>query len=81
MIDLEQYKSRIGQFCPKSKNKKFLYKRYFSHENTYNENCGKHELSSMQFVVKMTMLLVRPGYNSWLSGILISQWRIFCETP
>ena len=25
--------------------------------------------------------LCRPGYNSWLSGILRSQWRIFCETP
>ena len=80
MIDLEQYRSRIGQFCPKSKNKKFLYKRYFSHEDTYNENCGKYALSSMQFVVKLTMFLVLTS-SVWSVADSSVVQRSSCQVP
>ena len=58
MIDITQYRSRIGQYCHRSRSRKYLYRGYFYQENTYNETCGKYTLSSIQSILKLAMFLV-----------------------
>ena len=58
MIDIITYRSRIGIFSPKSKNKKFLYKRKYYEEFNWNKNLsGKKTLFLLQSVRKLVMLL------------------------
>ena len=57
MIDLEQFRSRIGQFCPKNRNHKFLYKYYpFEVENECKSS--KNLLTCIQAVIKLIAILV-----------------------
>ena len=62
MIDISQYRSRIGQFAQKSSSKKLLSRNCYN----YNENqSSKFLLSSIQGLLKLTVFLVLTS-SIWL---------------
>ena len=70
MVDINIYRSRIGQFSPKNKTKKYLYKREYYEQFAWNENkSGKNLFLVLQFLVKAVLicLLLLPSnilYNT-----------------
>ena len=66
MIDIAQYRCRIGQFCQKSSNKKFLYKSYRYEAESTDEKWGKCVLLSLQVLMKIVLilLLTSPAWSA-----------------
>ena len=58
MIDINIYRCRIGLFCPKSSNKKFVYRRQYYRQFSWNESqAGRNLLLTIQSIVKFVLLL------------------------
>ena len=55
MIDISQYRARIGQFYSKVKTGKFLYRKFSYKKKT---NSGKNVLRNMKSVMKFSILAV-----------------------
>ena len=75
MIDIITYRSRIGLFSPKIKKNKFLYKRKYYEEFSWNKNhSGRKTLFLLQSVIKLVMLLclLCPSSSVPESDLLIS---------
>ena len=62
MIDLAQYRCRIGQFCQKLPSKKFLYKSYQYEAESTDEKLGKYVLSSSQVLMKIVVILLLTSH-------------------
>ena len=79
MTDIITYRSRIGLFSPKIKKNKFLYKRKYYEEFSWNKNhSGKKTLFLLQSVIKLVMLicLLCPSRSVPESDLLISRQRL-----
>ena len=58
MIDINNYRSRIGLFNPKPRKNKFLYKNEYYKKSCWNENqAGSKTLFLIQSVFKFVLLL------------------------
>ena len=65
MIDINTYRGRIGLFSPKIHENKFLLRRDYYKQASWNENkSGEITLSVMVFVFKMFLLLGLLQHNS-----------------
>ena len=59
MIDINTYRSRIGQFSQKIKNKKYLYTRKFYRTYCWNENkTGKNAITFITSIFKISLLVI-----------------------
>ena len=68
-MDIVQYRCRIGQFCPKNRRRKYLYRNYSSKSSS--EKTGKSVLSSIQYFLKIITVLVLTS-QAWLPFIVPS---------
>ena len=62
MVDIAQYRCRIGQFCQKLPNKKFLYRCYQYETVSDDEKVGRHVLSCAQVLMKIAVILVLTSH-------------------
>ena len=59
MIDINTYRSRIGQFSQRISSRKYLYRREFYYKNCWNENpAGKNALSAIKIILKIILITV-----------------------
>ena len=59
MIDINTYRSRIGLFCPKLRNNKFMTKSEYYRSFSENEDqSGKISLSILKCIFKVVLILV-----------------------
>ena len=58
MIDIAQYRCRIGRFCQKPFNKKFLYRNYESEKEKNDVKLGRNVMSCLHVLLKITLILV-----------------------
>ena len=79
MISIEEYRCRIGQFCPSLKSRKCLSRNYLYRENIYKESRGIFTFFAVQSCLKIWMLLavtfawqVTPAHTRSCSVLSIS---------
>ena len=79
MISIEEYRCRIGQFCPSLKSRKCLSRNYLYRENIYKESRGIFTFFAVQSCLKILMLLavtfawqVTPAHTRSCSVLSIS---------
>ena len=58
MIDLQQYRCSIGQFCQKISSKNFLFSFYKFESESSHEKLGRQVLSGLLFSMKLLMCIV-----------------------
>ena len=58
MIDINTYRSRIGLFNPKRRERKYLYKSQYYQKSSWNENqAGKNTMLLLQSVFKFVLII------------------------
>ena len=58
MMDINTYRSRIGLFNPKCRERKFLYKSHYYRKSSWNESqAGKTTMLLLQYVFKFVLIL------------------------
>ena len=58
MIDINTYRSRIGLFNPKCRERKYLYKSHYYQKSSWNENqAGKNTMLLLQSVFKFVLII------------------------
>ena len=58
MIDLQQYRCSIGQFCQNISSKNFLFSFYKFESESSHEKLGRQVLSGLLFSMKLLMCIV-----------------------
>ena len=67
MIDINTYRSRIGQFSQKISPRKYLYRREYYYKNCWNENkAGKNAL----IMTKSLLKLIKPQQPKVLEHLI-----------
>ena len=82
MISLVEYRSRIGQFCPSLKSRKYLYRDYLYKENSFKESRGKPVYYLTQSFLRTVLLLLvltlawRAAPNTHPSSVLLTSCSV-----
>ena len=59
MIDINTYRSRIGQFSQKIKNRKYLYRPEYPYKYWWNQDTsGQHACKTTKVILKICLILV-----------------------
>ena len=68
MIDINSYRSRIGQFSQKISLRKYLYRREFYYKNSWDENnAGKNAFLVTKSILKIILIIVLLSGSSDLA--------------
>ena len=82
MISIDEYRSRIGQFCPRLKCRKYLYRDYFNKENNFKGKRRKSAFYAVKSFLRIMLLLVltlawrAAPYNTHPCSVLLTSCSV-----